>query len=75
MDELIERLAARTGIDSAFAEKPVGMIVGFLRKKGPAVRTPGLSPGLMFEAEAVGFTIGALDVTSDSSLIEKSSAR
>ena len=42
MDELIERLAARTGIDSAFAEKTVGMIVGFLRKKGPAVRTPGL---------------------------------
>ena len=40
-----------------------------------AVRTPGLPPGLMFEAEAVGFTKGALDVTSDSSLIEKSSAR
>jgi threonylcarbamoyladenosine tRNA methylthiotransferase MtaB len=40
-----------------------------------AVRTPGLPPGLMFEAEAVGFTKGALDVTSDSSLIEKSAAR
>jgi threonylcarbamoyladenosine tRNA methylthiotransferase MtaB len=40
-----------------------------------AARTPGLPPGLMLEAEAVGFTKGALDVTSDSSLIEKSSAR
>ncbi len=40
-----------------------------------AVRTPGLPPGLMFEAEAVGFAKGALDVTSDSSLIKKSSAR
>jgi threonylcarbamoyladenosine tRNA methylthiotransferase MtaB len=40
-----------------------------------AVRTPGLPHGLMFEAGAVGFTKGALDVTFDSSLIEKSSAR
>lgn len=42
MDELIERLAARAGIDSAVAGKTVGMIVGFLRKEGPAVGTPGL---------------------------------
>jgi threonylcarbamoyladenosine tRNA methylthiotransferase MtaB len=36
-----------------------------------AVRTPGLSPGQLFEAEAVGVLAGALEVTFDSSLIEK----
>ena len=63
--------------------KQVGRRLRILTERGgmgraddfTAVRTPGLPPGLMFEAEAVGFSKGALDVTSDSSLIEKSSAR
>jgi threonylcarbamoyladenosine tRNA methylthiotransferase MtaB len=64
-------------------QKQVGRRLRILTERGgmgraddfTAVRTPGLPPGLMFEAEAVGFAKGALDVTSDSSLIEKSSAR
>jgi hypothetical protein len=36
MDELIERLAAKTGIDDAVAEKTVGLILNFLRSEGPS---------------------------------------
>ncbi len=54
-------------------QKQVGRRLRILTERGgmgraddfTAVRTPGLPPGLMFEAEAVGFTKGALDVTFD----------
>jgi hypothetical protein len=36
MDELIGRLATYAGIDSAVAEKTVGIILGFLRNEGPS---------------------------------------
>src|SRR5215470_8315628 len=36
MDELIGRLAAHASIDSAVAEKTVGIILGFLRNEGPS---------------------------------------
>ena len=36
MDELIGRLASRAGIDSAVAEKTVGIILNFLRSEGPS---------------------------------------
>jgi hypothetical protein len=36
MDELVGRLTARASIDSAVAEKTVGIILGFLRSEGPA---------------------------------------
>ena len=36
MDELIGRLATNAGIDSAVAEKTVGIILGFLRNEGPS---------------------------------------
>jgi hypothetical protein len=36
MDELIGRLATNAGIDSAVAEKTVGIILGFLRNVGPS---------------------------------------
>lgn len=36
MDELIDRLAAKAGIDKVVAEKTAGAILGFLRKEGPA---------------------------------------
>ena len=39
------------------------------------VRTPGLPPGLMSSPRRSGFTKGALDVTFDSSLIEKAPIR
>jgi hypothetical protein len=35
MDELIGRLASKAGIDSAVAEKTVGIILNFLRNEGP----------------------------------------
>ena len=36
MDELVELLTARVGIDKAVAEKTIGIILGFLRNEGPA---------------------------------------
>jgi hypothetical protein len=36
MDELIGRLATNAGIDSAVAEKTIGIILGFLRSEGPS---------------------------------------
>lgn len=36
MDELVRRLATKAGIDSVVAEKTVGIVLGFLRKEGPA---------------------------------------
>lgn len=35
MDELIDLLTAKVGIDKAVAEKTVGIILGFLRNEGP----------------------------------------
>jgi hypothetical protein len=42
MDELIGRLATNAGIDSAVAEKTVGIILGFLRNEGPSDRVQTL---------------------------------
>jgi hypothetical protein len=42
MDELIGRLAAKAGIDSAVAEKIIGIILGFLRNKGPSDKVQAL---------------------------------
>ena len=36
MDELVEQLAAKAGIDRAVAEKTIGIILGFLRTEGPS---------------------------------------
>jgi hypothetical protein len=36
MNELVEQLAAKAGIDKAVAEKAIGIILGFLRKEGPS---------------------------------------
>ena len=36
MDELVEQLAAKAGIDRAVAEKTIGIMLGFLRKEGPS---------------------------------------
>ena len=36
MDELIGQLAAKAGIEKAVAEKTIGIVLGFLRKEGPA---------------------------------------
>ena len=42
MDELIGQLAAKAGIDGAVAEKTIGIILGFLRKEGPADKVQAL---------------------------------
>jgi len=42
MDELVRRLVATVGIDSAAAEKSVGIILQFLRKEGPADKVQAL---------------------------------
>jgi hypothetical protein len=42
MDELVEQLAARAGIDRAVAEKTIGIILGFLRKEGPSDKVQAL---------------------------------
>jgi hypothetical protein len=42
MDELIGRLASKAGIDSAVAEKTVGIILNFLRSEGPSGKVQAL---------------------------------
>ena len=42
MDELVGQLAAKTGIDSAVAEKTVGIMLGFLRNEGPSDKVQAL---------------------------------
>ncbi|MEW6643297.1 MAG: DUF2267 domain-containing protein [Pseudomonadota bacterium] len=42
MDELIEQLSAKVGIDKAVAEKTIGIILGFLRTEGPADKVQAL---------------------------------
>jgi hypothetical protein len=42
MDELMGQLAAKAGIDSAVAEKSIGIILGFLRNEGPSDKVQAL---------------------------------
>jgi hypothetical protein len=42
MDELIEQLAVKAGIDRAVAGKTIGIILGFLRNEGPADKVQAL---------------------------------
>ncbi|WP_375414360.1 DUF2267 domain-containing protein [uncultured Bradyrhizobium sp.] len=42
MDELVEQLAARAGIDRAVAEKTIGIVLGFLRREGPSDKVQAL---------------------------------
>jgi hypothetical protein len=42
MDELVGQLAAKAGIDSALAEKTVGIMLGFLRSEGPTDKVQAL---------------------------------
>ena len=42
MNELVEQLAAKAGIDRAVAEKAIGIILGFLRKEGPSDKVQAL---------------------------------
>lgn len=46
MDELIGLLAAKAGIDSAVAEKTIGIMLGFLRNEGPSQQVQALIDGI-----------------------------
>ena len=61
MDELIEQLSAKVGIDKAIAEKTIGIILGFLRTEGPADTVQTLIdkiPGAAAAVEANGGSRG-----------------
>jgi hypothetical protein len=53
MDELVRRLVATVGIDSAVAEKSVGIILQFLLKEGPADKVQALLDRLPGSAAAL----------------------
>jgi len=61
MDELVEQLAAKAGIDKAVAEKTVGIMLGFLRKEGPSDKVQALIdriPGAEHAVDASGKSAG-----------------
>ncbi|SRR6185312_11810672 len=63
MDELIGRLASKAGIDSAVAEKTIGIILNFLRSEGPSDEVealidqiPGAEAAIAASSKGGGFT-------------------
>jgi hypothetical protein len=65
MNELVEQLAARAGVDRTVAEKTIGIILGFLRKEGPSDKVQALIdniPGAesAIEASSKGAGLGGL---------------
>jgi hypothetical protein len=42
MDELVDRIVARVGVDRAVAEKSIGIIFDFLSKEGPTEKVHAL---------------------------------
>src|ERR1700726_2557986 len=42
MDELVDRIAAKVGVDRTVAEKSVGIIFDFLSKEGPTEKVQAL---------------------------------
>lgn len=63
MDELIERLVSKAGIDSAVAEKTIGIVLGFLRNEGPSDKVqalidqiPGAEAAIAASASNGGFS-------------------
>lgn len=63
MDELIEQLSAKVGIDKAVAEKTIGIILGFLRTEGPTDTVQTLIdkiPGAEAAVEVNGGSRGGL---------------
>ena len=63
MDELTGQLAAKAGIDSAVAEKTVGIILGFLRSEGPTDKVqalidtiPGAEAAIAASERGAGFS-------------------
>lgn len=53
MDELIDRLTTKVGIERAVAEKTVGIILNFLRNEGPTEKVQALIDGIPGASAAV----------------------
>ena len=63
MDELIERLADKAGLDKSVADKTIGIILAFLRNEGPQEPVQALIdsiPGAEAAIEAAGSSRGGL---------------
>jgi hypothetical protein len=63
MNELVEQLTAKVGLDRAVAEKTIGIILGFLRKEGPTDQVQALIdkiPGAQAAIDASGSGGGML---------------
>ena len=58
MEELIARVVAAAGIDEALAQKAVGIILGFLKKEGPAAEVGELMAALPGSEELVAANAG-----------------
>jgi len=63
MDELVERLAVKVGLEKAVAGKTIGIILSFLRTEGPADQVQALIdtiPGAEAAIETAGSTRGGI---------------
>jgi hypothetical protein len=63
MDELVDRLVAKVGIERAVAEKSVGIILAFLLSEGPADKVQALIdklPGADAAAKAAANSSGGI---------------
>ena len=66
MDELIGRLATKAGIDSALAEKTIGIILGFLRNEGPSDKVQALIDKIPGAEAAIAASITKVAPTNGS---------
>ena len=67
MDELLDRLVAKVGVDRGVAEKAVGIILSFLLKEGPSDKVqalinqmPGAETVMQSAAGEGGFVMGGI---------------
>jgi hypothetical protein len=67
MDELLDRLVGKVGVDRAVAEKAVGIILAFLLKEGPSDKVqalinqmPGADAAMQAAATEGGFGMGGI---------------
>ena len=67
MDELLDRLVAKVGVDRGVAEKAIGIILAFLLKEGPSDKVqalinqmPGAEAVMQAAASEGGFGMGGI---------------
>jgi hypothetical protein len=69
MNELVEQLTAKVGLDRGVAENTIGIILGFLRREGPADTVQALIdeiPGAQaaIDASGTGRVLGMDEIKS-----------